>query len=136
MEVGGSIVVHQVFNRRARHNRIQICPHIIVVIFGDELHKQERVEELTSTLSLFPEKEHVLDFSNLPNHTHGGYIDVGFSAHPTGNTNEWKQYLLNTRLAPNGTVNIQTNGVFAFSGVSPFNLMNPYHVCYIWRRVA
>lgn len=82
------------------------------------------------------EKEHTLAFNELPQHTHGAYIDVGFSAHPTGNTNEWKQYLLNTRTAPNGSVNIQTNGIMYYNGTSPFNLMNPYHVCYIWRRTA
>lgn len=78
------------------------------------------------------EAEHTLTIDEMPNHYHLTYSDHNYSAASTGNTNEWKQALVN---ANNHAV---ANGYYDLpaGGNQPHNNMPPYISVFMWTRTA
>lgn len=75
---------------------------------------------------------HTLTINEMPPHQHSVYADVNFSAHPTGNNNEWKQALVNA----SNSVTIDYMRIGSSGGGQAHNNMPPYLTVYMWKRVS
>ena len=78
------------------------------------------------------EAAHALTVNEMPPHQHPMYTDTEFSAYPTGNTNAWKQALINA--SNPATLDYMRTG--SSGGGWAHNNMPPYLAVYMWKRVA
>ena len=78
------------------------------------------------------EAAHALTVNEMPPHQHPTYADVEFSACNTGNTNAWKQALVNA--SDPTTLDYMRTG--SSGGGWAHNNMPPYLAVYMWKRVA
>lgn len=78
------------------------------------------------------ESWHTLTVDQMPSHTHQAYADDNYSGSRVGNTNPWKQSLVNRDL------HLLADGYyFGFTGGNqPHNNMPPYLAVYMWKRTA
>lgn len=78
------------------------------------------------------ESMHTLTVDQMPSHTHQAYADNNYSGNRVGDTNPWKQSLVNRDL------HLLSDGYyFGFTGGNqPHNNMPPYLGVYMWKRTA
>lgn len=74
------------------------------------------------------EATHTLSIAEIPSHEHSLYADSDFSAYYTGDTNDWKQALVNKESNA-----VWTTGTYTGGGQA-HNNMPPYIAVYTWYR--